>query len=54
VLEGEVDDAVGLRRRLPEPLQVIQISSADLGAEGGDRLGRGVRAGQADDLMAVA
>ena len=37
----------------PETVEVVEIAAADLGAEGGDGLSGCVRAGQADDLVAV-
>ena len=52
VLEGQVDDAVGLGGRLVQAVEVVEVAAADLGAGGLERGGRAVGAGQADDLVA--
>jgi hypothetical protein len=52
VLEGEVDDAVGRRGGGAQAFDVVEAAAVDLGAGRGDRLGRGVGAGEADDLVA--
>jgi len=51
VVEREVDDAVGVRGRLPEPVEVSEVTPVDHGAERGYRRGGGVRPGQAGDLV---
>ena len=53
VLEGEVDHAVGLSGGGPQTVEVVEIAAAHLGAERGDGLSGCIRAGQADDLVAV-
>jgi hypothetical protein len=53
VLEGEMDDAVGLSGSGRQTVEVVEIAAADLGAHGGNGLGRSVGAGEADDLVAV-
>ena len=53
VLEGEMDDAVGLSGGGRQTVEVVEIAAADLGAHGGNGLGRSVGAGEADDLVAV-
>ena len=52
MLEGEVDDPVGRGGGGAQALEVVEAAAVDLGAGGGDRLGRGVGAGEADDLVA--
>ncbi|GAB3868017.1 hypothetical protein GCM10027610_123990 [Dactylosporangium cerinum] len=52
VLEREVDDRVGGRGAGAEAVQVVEAAVVDLGAGGGDGGGRGVRAGQAEDVVA--
>ena len=54
VLEGEVDHAVGLGGGRAQAVEVVEIAATNLGAERGDGLSGCVRAGQADDLVAVA
>lgn len=52
VEQREVDHAVSLGGRLPEAIEIIEVTPAHRRAQPGHR-GRGlVRAGQADDLMA--
>ena len=52
MLEGQVDDAVGRRGAGAQAVEVVEAAAVHLGARGGDRLGRGVGAGEADDLVA--
>lgn len=47
----DVDDAVGLRRRGLEPVEVSDIPASYLGAERRHRSRGRVRPGQANDLM---
>jgi hypothetical protein len=52
VVVAEVDHAVAGRGGGPQAFEVVQIAALDVGAERGD-LGRGgVRAGQAEHLVA--
>ena len=51
VLEGQVDDAVGLGGCLAQAVEVVQVAAADLGAGRRERGRRAVGTGQADDLM---
>ncbi len=53
MLEGQVDDAVGLGGGGRQTVEVVEIAAAHLGAERRHGLGGGLRAGQADDLVAV-
>ena len=50
--EREVDDAVGLLRAGAQAVEVVEGAAMDLGAGGGDGFGRGVRTGEAEDLVA--
>jgi hypothetical protein len=52
VAVAEVDHAVGVGRRGPQAVEVVQVAAAGLGAESGHLGGGRVRAGQADDLVA--
>src|SRR6478609_6498859 len=52
VVVAEVDDALAVRGGGAQALDVVELTAPDLCAERGDLLGRGVRAGQADDLVA--
>jgi hypothetical protein len=49
-----VDDAVAVERPGPQRAGVVQVAAQHLGAQVGDRLGGGVRAGQPEDLVACA
>ncbi len=53
VAEGEVDDAVGLLGARPQDVDVLDVAAQDLGAGRGHPVGGGVRAGEADNLVAV-
>jgi len=48
-----MDDAVGLSGSGRQTVEVVEIAAANLGAHGGNGLGRSVGAGEADDLVAV-
>ena len=50
-LVGQVDDAVGVGRRLADGVQVIEVAAADLHAGDRQLLRRGVGAGQTDHLV---
>ena len=52
VLEGEVDDPVGRGGGGAQALEVVEAAAVDLGAGRGERVGRGVGAGEPDDLVA--
>ncbi len=54
VLERQVDHAVRGGGGIAQDVEVVEAASAHLGAGGGEGGGRGVRAGQADDLVAGA
>ncbi len=47
----DVDDAVGVRGRLLEPVEVLEVAAAHLRAERGQRRGARVRPGEAGDLV---
>ncbi len=47
----DVDDAVGLRRRLFEPVEILQATAPHFGAECGHRFRGLVRPGQARNLV---
>lgn len=52
VVEGEVDDAVGLVGRDREGVELGQVTAPDLGSQREDLLRRAVRAGEAEDRVA--
>ena len=52
VLEGQVDHAVGVRRRLGQTVRVVEVASLDDGAGRFQPLRRCLGAGQADHLVA--
>jgi hypothetical protein len=54
VLEGQMDDGVGLLGAGPDRVQVVEISSVRADAPGLKEGCGGVRTGQAGDLVAVA
>ena len=54
VLEGEVDHAIRRGRCLPQAVEIVKRAALDLGPGGGEGRGRGIRAGEPDDLMARA
>ena len=54
MLEREVDHAVGRGGRVAQDVEVVERAALHLGAGRGERGGRGVRAGEPDDLMARA
>ena len=54
VLEGQVDDPVGVGGRLGQALGVVEVAPLDGGAGGFQPLGGRVGAGQADHLVAGA
>ena len=47
----DVDDSVGVRGRLLEPVEILEVAAAHLRAERGHRRGGRVRPGQAGDLV---
>ncbi len=47
-----MDDAVGLSGGDRQTVEVVEITAADLGSDGGNGLGGCVGAGEADDLVA--
>ena len=47
----DVDDAVGVRGRLLEPVEVLEVAATHLRAERGQRRRGRVRPGQAGDLV---
>jgi hypothetical protein len=51
VVVAEVDDAVAQGRAGAQAVEVVQIAAQNVGAEARDRCGRGVRPGEADDLL---
>ena len=53
MLEREVDNAVGLSNTCPQTVEVVEIAAAHLRPERRDGLSGCIRAGQADDLVAV-
>jgi hypothetical protein len=46
-----MDDAVGRGRRVPQDIEIVEVTAHDLGAESGDGRGRGVGTGQPDHLL---
>ncbi len=52
VLEGEVDDAVGVGGRLLEAVEIVEVAAPHLGAGRLDLGGRLVGAGEPDDFVA--
>ncbi len=52
VNEGGVDDAVGRRRAAFQAVVIGEIAALDLGARGRERLSAGIRAREAEDLVA--
>lgn len=52
MLEREVDHAVRADSRVAQGADVVQAPAHHLGSRGDERLGRGVRAGEPDDLVA--
>ena len=52
MLEGQVDHAVGVDRRLGQAFGIIEVTAVHLGPGRLELLGRGVGTGQADHLMA--
>jgi hypothetical protein len=50
--ERGVDDPVGRGRAGAQAVEVVQRAAVDLRPGGGDRGGRGIRAGEPEDLMA--
>ena len=52
VLEGEVDDAVGVRRGLLQAVEVVEVAAPHLGAGRLELRGGLIGAGEADDLVA--
>ena len=54
VLEGEVDDAVGRGGAGAQAVEVVEGAAVHLGPGGGEGRGRGVRAGEPEDLVAGA
>jgi len=52
VLEGEVNDSVGRCGRGAQGVEVVERAAVGLGASGLHRAGRGVGAGEPDDLVA--
>ena len=54
VLEREVDHAIRRGRRALQAVEVVERAALHLGPGGGERRGRGIRAGEPDDLMARA
>ncbi len=54
VLEREVDHAVRRGGRVPQAVEVVESAALHLRPGGGEGGGRGIRAGQPDDLMARA
>jgi hypothetical protein len=51
VPEGQVDDAARLTACFGEDVEVVEAAAYDLRAGDGELVGRGVRAGQAEDLV---
>jgi hypothetical protein len=51
VVEGAVDDAVGLGRAAAQTVQVVEVAAMDLGAGGDEGLSARIGAGQAQDLV---
>ena len=51
VVEGAMDDAVGLGGAAAQTVQVFQVAAMDLGAGGGESLSACVGAGQAQNLV---
>jgi hypothetical protein len=51
VLEGEVDDAVGRRGGLAQPVEVVEVTAPDLGTGGLQRLGGAIGTREAHDLV---
>ena len=54
VLERQVDHAVGRAGCLAQCVEIVERAALNLSAGGAERSGRGIRAGQAEDLMAGA
>ena len=54
VLEREVDHAIRRGRRAPQAVEIIERAAVHLCPGRGEGGGRGIRAGQPDDLMARA